>query len=237
MAAIRDRCHSCGTKRQSMDERFCSKCGAELPSAPAEAVPPPPGGIVWNRRVPIINNRYAWIRWGWAALYFGVSFAAVLGTLIVVMFASTSGGVGFAIRVYLAIGLVSGAVVIGAGFLSALGAGNGLAMAFAVGTEGAAARTSGKEMEGIENASWLFSGSARDAQQNAQVAALLLPPEGEAQWKDVRRVQFDAAHGVITLRRRWRHPLRLYVPADRWSEVAAYVRSHSAATLRSEPRT
>lgn len=229
MVAIVDRCHGCGTKRRSMEQRFCAKCGAELPTAPEPEAPPPAGGLAWNYRVPIINNRYAWVRWGWAALAFGGGFAAVLGTLIVVMFAANNGGVGFAIKVYLAIGLISGAVVIGAGFLSALGVGNDLAMAFALSPEGAMARVSEEEMESIENAASFFAGRTADAQQNAQIAALLLPPDGDAKWKDVRRVQFDEARRVITLRRRWHNPLRLYVPAERWDSAAAYVRSHTTS--------
>lgn len=229
MVAIVERCHGCGTKRRSMEQRFCAKCGAELPSAPEPEAPPPSGGLAWNYRVPIINNRYAWVRWGWAALAFGGGFAAVLGTLIVVMFAANNGGVGFAIKVYLAIGLISGAVVIGAGFLSALGAGNDLAMAFALGPEGAMARVSEEEMESIENAGSFFAGRTADAHQNAQIAALLLPPDGDAKWKDVRRAQFDDARRVITLRRRWHNPLRLYVPAERWDCIAAYVRSHTTS--------
>lgn len=234
MVAILDRCHGCGTKRRSMEERFCAKCGAELPKPPPPGAPPPAGGLAWNYRVPIITNRYAWVRWGWASLAFGGGFAAVLGTLIVVMFAGTSGGVGFAIKVYLAIGLISAAVVVGAGFLAAVGTGNDLAMAFALSPEGAVARISDREIEGIENAAWLFAGSARDAQQNAQIAALLLPPDGDAKWKDVRRAQFDEARRVISLRRKWHNPLRLYVPADRWDEVAAYVRAH-ATSAAAEP--
>ncbi len=229
MVAIVDRCHGCGTKRRSMEQRFCAKCGAELPSAPEPEAPPPAGGLAWNYRVPIINNRYAWVRWGWAALAFGGGFAAVLGTLLVVMFAANNGGVGFAIKVYLAIGLISGAVVIGAGFLSALGVGNDLAMAFALSPEGAMARVSEEEMESIENAASFFAGRTADAQQNAQIAALLLPPDGDAKWKDVRRVQFDSTRRVISLRRKWHNPLRLYVPPERWDGVAAYVRSHTTS--------
>lgn len=237
MVAIVDRCHSCGTKRRSMEERFCHKCGAGLPEAPPEMARPPADGIAWSRAVPIINNRYLWIRWGWAALYFGAGFAVLLGTPLVVLYAEGNGGAGFAIKLFLVLGLVAAAVVIGAALFAAVSVGNRLMMAFVLSPVSAAARTSGKELEGVESAALLFAPGSRDARNSAQAAALLLPPEGEAKWKDVRRVQFDAPRCVITLRRRWRHPLRLYVVPGRWTEAEAFVREHASPAAVAGKRT
>ena len=123
MTAVADRCHACG-KRRTGDESLCERCGSALPALAAEpeAPPEPANGLAWSHRIPIVNNRYVWIRWGWAAVAFAVGFALVLGTPLVVAFGSTSGGMGFAVRLYVAIAIIAGLVVIGCGLFAAAAA-------------------------------------------------------------------------------------------------------------------
>jgi hypothetical protein len=203
-----------------------------LPPEPQPA-PAPDDGLAWSYRIPILNNRYVWIRWGWAALAFGAGSAAVLGTLLVVMFAGGNGGVTFAVKVYAAIALIAGLGVVALGLFAALAVANGLTTRFTLSAQGAAATTSESAPGDVENAALLLGGSFKGARDISAAASLLLPPSGETKWKDVRRAEFDERRHVITLRRRWHHPLRLYVPPERFSEAAAFARDHVApAALR-----
>jgi len=198
-------------------------------------IPPTPepasaDGLTWSYSIPILNNRYVWIRWGWAALAFGVGFAAVLGTLLVVMFASGNGGVMFAVKVYAAIALIAGLGVVGCGIFAALAVANGVTTRFTLSSQGAVATTSESVEDSVESAALLLGGSFKRARDISTAASLLLPSSGEAKWKDVRRAEFDERRHVITLRRRWHHPLRLYVPPERFSEAAAFARDQVPPT-------
>jgi len=228
MVALVDRCHACGTLRDGQEVKFCAKCGAELPVAPAPE-PVPAGGIAWNYRIPVINNRYVWVRWCWAAFATGMGFGIVLGTLIVVMFGGSDqygGAVAFAVRIYLALGLIPAAVVIVCGLLAALVVSNDVSTRFELSPRGVVAQMSRQDSAGIQDAAWFLTRNARNASQAVQIASLLLPSGGNTQWKDVRRAEFDEVRRVITLRRRWHSPFRIYLPEQRFAEVAAYVREH-----------
>ena len=231
MGAVVDRCHACGTRRAG-DERLCVKCGSELPALPPEPAPEPrPGeGLAWRHRIPILNNRYVWVRWGWAAFAFGGGFAAVLGTLLVVMFAGANGGVAFAVKVYAVIALIAGLGVVGLGLFAALAVANGVTTRFTLSSQGAAATTSESASDSVESAVSFLGGSSQRVRDITAAASLLLPSSGEAKWKDVRRAEFDERRHVITLRRRWHHPLRLYLPPERFSEAAAFARDQVPTT-------
>ncbi|MBI2913547.1 MAG: hypothetical protein HYY03_06470 [Chloroflexi bacterium] len=202
-----------------------------MPGEPAPS-PAPADGLAWSYRIPILNNRYVWVRWGWAALAFGLGFAIALGTPLVVFFAGANGGVGFALKVYAAIALTAGLGVVGLGLFAALAVANGVTTRFTLSSQGAAATTSESASESVENAALFWGGSSPQVRNLVAAASLLLPSSGEAKWEDVRRAQFDERRHVITLRRRWHHPLRLYVPPERFSEAAAFARDHVAPTAR-----
>lgn len=231
MGAVVDRCHACGTRRAG-DERLCAKCGSELSALPPkpELPPAPVDGLTWSYSIPILNNRYVWVRWGWTALAFGAGFAALLGTLLVVMFASGNGGVMFAMKVYVVIALIAALAVLALGLFAALAVGNGVTSRFTLSSQGAVATTTENVSDSVESAALLLGGSFKRARDISTTASLLLPSSGEAKWKDVRRAEFDERRHVITLRRRWHHPLRIHVPPERFSEAAAFVRDQVPTT-------
>jgi hypothetical protein len=235
MVAVIYRCHQCGTPRASDEQLVCAKCGAELPVPPVPE-PAPDGGIAWTYRIPLLNNPYIWRQWAWTALAVGGGFAAVIGTFIVAVYGdSDANGIAFGAKVYAALGLIPGLMVIGYGLFAALGVSFGVTTRFALSPDGVVGRIS-KDAEGsIESSAWLFAGNTQDAQRNAQLASLLLPSGCDAKWKDVRRAEFDEHRNVITLRRRWHFPVRIYVPAARFAEAVAFVREHLPATARGVP--
>ena len=236
MTAVTDRCHACGARRAG-SERLCGKCGSDLPDVPADTVstPAPADGLGWSYRIPIVNNRFVWIRWGWAAVAFGAGFALVLGTPLVVAFSSTSGGVAFAVKLYAAIALLAAAVVIACALYAALGVSNAVTTRFALRPHGAVATTSEGASNNVEQAVLAIGGSFAQTRNLSAAASLLLPSSWEAAWKDVRRAEFDESRHVITLRRRWHHPVRLYVPPERFDDAAAFVRAHVPAPTRGRP--
>ncbi len=228
MVAVVDRCHRCGALRDSDDQLVCAKCDAELPVAPAPE-PVPEGGIAWNYPIPILNNRYIWRQWAWTAAAVGGGAAVLFGTLIVV---ASDSDISVAVKIYAAIGLISGLVVIGYGLFASLGVSFRVTTRFALGPAGVVGRITKEAAGSIESTAWLFTNNARDAQRNQQITALLLPSGCDAAWKDVRGVEFDEPRHVITLRQRWHFPVRMYVPAARFGEVAAFVRDHVPGTAR-----
>lgn len=154
----------------------------------------------------------------------------MLGTPLVVMFANGNGGVMFPVRLYVAIALIAGLSVVGLGLFAALAVANGVTTRFTLSPHGAAATTSEGASDSVEHAAWFLGGGSRQVRDITAAASLLLPSSGEAKWKDVRRAQFDERRHVITLRRRWHHPLRVYVPPERFSDAASFVRDHVPAT-------
>ena len=227
MSAVAERCHACGAPRAGDGQRFCTKCGSALPASSAD--PEPTDGLAWSYRIPMLNNRYVWVRWAWAALGFGVGVAIVLGTPLVMMFASGNGGVAFAVKLYAVIALITGLVVVGSGVFAALAVANGVTTRFTLNSERALATTSDDVEDSVESAALFLGGSFDQASDISAAAALLLPSSGEVKWKDVRRAEFDDARHVITLRRPWHHPLRLYVPQEHFSDAASFVRDHVPA--------
>ncbi len=202
-----------------------------MPGKP-EPSPEVAEGLAWSYRIPILNNRYVWVRWGWAALAFGAGFAIVLGTPLVVLFADGNGGVGFAVKVYAAIGLISALAVVGLGLFAAVAVANGVSARFSLSPQGAVATTSESASESVENAASFWGGSSPQVHNLVAAASLLLPSSGEAKWKDVRRAEFDERRHVITLRRRWPYSLRIYVPPERFSEAATFVRERAAVSAQ-----
>jgi hypothetical protein len=189
----------------------------------------PGDGLAWSYRIPILNNRYVWRRWGWAALAFAVGFATVLGTPLVAMYAGANGGVMFGVKVYAAIALIAGLTVVGLGLFSALAVANGVNTRFTLSPDGAAAATSASASDSVESAALFLSGSSQTLRNISAAASLLLPSSGEAKWKDVRRAELDERRRVITLQRRWPNSLRIYVPPERFSDAASFVRDHVPA--------
>ena len=229
MVAVVDRCHQCGTRRASVEQQFCEKCGSELPAPEAG----PADGMAWDYRIPLLDNRYTWIQWGWTALIAAVATSASLATLVVV--ASGSGpseGMGYLLKVYVAAGLIAGATIIGYGLFAALGVGFGITIRFGLGPEGVLGVVTKKSAASLDSTAWMLTGNARTAQRNQQISALLLPSGCDAKWKDVRRAGLDEARHVITLRRRWHLAVRVYVPAKRFGEAAAFVRSHLPSSAK-----
>ena len=229
MSTVVDRCAACGTARAA-GERLCAKCGSELPALPPDpgTSPDPAGALAWSYDIPVLNNRYVWVRWGWAALLSGTAFAVLLGTPLVVMFAAGNGGVTFAVKVYAVIALVAGLGAVGLGLFAALTVANSVTTRFALNPQSAVATTSEDPSAAVESAaSLLASAQLRNV---SAAAALLLPASGEAKWKDVRRAEFDERRNVITLRRRWHHPLRIYAPPETYGDAASFVREHAPAT-------
>jgi hypothetical protein len=192
----------------------------------------PDDGLAWDYRIPILNNRYVWARWGWAALAFGAGFALVLGTPLVVAFAGGNGGCIFAVKVYAAIALIAGMGVVGLGMFAAVAVANGLTARFTLNAERAVAVASEGVSDSVEGAASMLGGSSRQVQNLTAAAALLLPQSGEAKWRDVRRAVFDERRHVITLRRRWPGSLRVYAPPERFTEAAAFVRAHLPTSAR-----
>lgn len=239
MVAILDRCHSCGTRLADVD-KFCSGCGAPRP-VPGEAAlerlnPQPPGGIAWSYRIPILNNRYTWIRWGWAAFWFGLPFAALLTTILVLIVGEAStDGVVLATKLFVAIALVCAAIVIGLGIIAALLSGNRVASRATLTPEGCTLTVKSEGVvDAMESVAGAFTGYD-SARSTGNAMTLLLPGDGDTRWDKVRGVTVDPKRRVITLHRRWHNPLRLYVPADQFDAVATYVQRHvppAAATPR-----
>ncbi len=227
MRVVGERCHACEA-RLAGDERFCVKCGAELPASPPspEPSPGPVEGLAWSYRIPMLTNRYVWGRWWWAALGFGAGLAIVLGTPLVVMFADGNGGIAFAVKLYSAIAIIAGLSAIGLGIFSALVVANGVTTCFTLYSLGALATTSDDVEDRVEIGASFLGGSFDQASEISAAALLLLPATGEVKWKDVRRVELDESRHVITLRRPWHHPLRLYVPQEHFSGAVSFVRDH-----------
>src|SRR3990172_8947855 len=108
-------------------------------------------GLTWSHRIPILNNRYVWVRWGWAALAFGLGFSIVLGTPLVVVFAGANGGVAFALKVYVAIVLIAGLAVVGLGLFAAVVVANGVTSRFSLSPQRALPTTSQTLSESAQN--------------------------------------------------------------------------------------
>jgi hypothetical protein len=71
------KCEKCGSTIEGGD--FCPVCGASTPNQPAAAIETAAAGAkpAWARDIPIVNNRYVWIHWGWACLLFVGIFTVV----------------------------------------------------------------------------------------------------------------------------------------------------------------
>ena len=199
-----------------------------MPDIP-ERPPEPEGGMAWDYRIPVVNNRYTWIRWGWVAVALAAVFVIPIG-ILAVMYGGSNGGAFFAVKLCAIVGIIAGATVVGLGLFSALGVSNDMMTRFALSPEGVVGRISKVEQASIQGAAWFLTTNAQTAQRNAQIAELLLPTGGDAKWKDVRRVQFDEPRHVITLRRRWHNPLRIYAPAARFGAASTFVREHVPAS-------
>lgn len=228
MSKVRDRCHDCGAKRTA-EAKFCTKCGAGLP-AWAELEPggptEPAGGMAWECRIPVITNRYTWIRWGWMAAAFGTGFALVLGVPLMIAFGSRDEAATMT-KVVVAIFALAALVVLGLGLMAGVLCGNGVRAAYTFEPEGMRLVTRiGGFMDRAENVALAMGQGFTEAHQTAGAFEAMLPGDNDAKWAKVRAVQFDERRRVITLRRKWHNPVRVYVPADRWPAAVAYVREH-----------
>lgn len=233
MVAIKNRCHACGQPRAEADET-CAKCGQPLPpiesEAPAsDAVAEPPGGMAWAYRIPILNNRYTWIRWGWAAFWFGIGFALAIGVPLTIAFGSTdSSDVRQMVLLFAGTFIVVVLVVLGMGAWAAIVSGNHVGAVFALEPDGLHVRTHNDGFLGrAEQISLVLGSSFSEARRTAGGFEAMLPGDVTARWAQVRSADFNERTSVITLHRRWHNPARIYVPRERFSEASAYVRSHA----------
>jgi len=233
MVAVKTRCHACGQPRAESDQT-CSKCGQPLPAFEAgtpvaNALAEPPGGMAWAYRIPILNNRYSWIRWGWAALWFGLGFALALGVPLTVAFGSTDPddlrGIAMLFGgTFVAVVLI----VLGMGIWAGLVSGNHVEAAFVLEAEGLSVHTRDEGfLERAEQISLVLGSSFTEASRTAGGFEAMLPGDVSARWAQVRSADFDEGTSVITLHRRWHNPIRVYVPRERFAEASAYVRSHA----------
>lgn len=186
--------------------------------------------MAWAYRIPILNNRYTWIRWGWAALWFGLGFALALGIPLAIAFGSTEPADVRAIA-YLVVGTFGAValIVLGMGAWAAIVAGNHVGAVFVLAPEGVSVRTRDEGLlERAEDIALVFGSSFAEARRGAAGLEAMLPGDSSAGWAKVRSVDFNSATSVITLHRRWHNPVRIYVPRDRFAEASAYVRIHAA---------
>jgi hypothetical protein len=241
MVAILNRCHGCGNQLLDSD-KFCSRCGVER-SKPTEAAleamnPQPPGGMAWSYRIPLLNNKFTWIRWGWTAFWSGLGLSLPLTALILAMFGEFSGdGAVFALKLFLVIAAIPAGTVLVVGLFAALISGNGIASRTTLTPQGCVVSIKEEGVTGaVENVAFLLGSKYQSAREAGGAAAILLPNEGDTEWGKVAKVEFDPRRRVITLRRRWHNPLRLYAPGERFPEAVRYVREHVPASAIPTPR-
>lgn len=236
MVALTNRCHACGQLRLETDQT-CSKCGRALPpiadEAPATDRPAEPaGGMAWSYRIPILNNRYTWIRWGWAALWFGLGFAFALGIPLTIAFGSTDpGDVRQIVLLFAGTFVLVVLIVLGMGVWAGIVSGNHVAAAFVLDPDGISVRTRSESfLERAEQISLVLGSSYSGARRSAGGFEAMLPGDVSARWQQVRSADFNEGTSAITLHRRWHNPIRIYVPRERFAEASAYVRSHAERT-------
>lgn len=232
MVAVTDRCHACGARRGPSDE-VCERCGERLP-APRSAVADPvrfertPAGLAWGYRIPVIRNRYTWIKWGWVSLWAGVGLIVAATVGLVLLAPAHARDLAVLVSLALVLAFVATGFVVALGLFGAFGTGSAVQAWYSLDDQGVS--LSGPAPESVEGLLLAVSG-VQSARSTAETARALLPSnDGSARWDSVRRVQFDGPRHVISLRRRWHHPLRLYVSAEHFPEVAAFVRGHVSTT-------
>lgn len=232
MVAVTDRCHACGTRRAPSDQ-FCERCGQPLPEFRAPSTDPSgfeqtPAGLTWVYRIPVVTNRYTWIKWGWVSLWTWVGLTTAAIALLILLAPSHGKDPMVLVRLAGALAFVATCLIVALGLFGALVAGGGVQARYALDSRGVA--ISGP-MPGSGEGMLMAFTDPRSAQSTAETARALLPSnDGSARWDSVRRVEFDDTRHVISLRRRWHHPLRIYVPTEHFQEVGAFVRTRFSTT-------
>ncbi|MEP7216252.1 MAG: hypothetical protein ABI782_08365 [Anaerolineaceae bacterium] len=165
---------------------------------------------------------------GWAAFWAGIGTSVPLTALLLAMFGDASAsGIVFGVKLFVVLAVIPILTVLGLGLFGALLSGNGVVSRITLTPEGCAVAVKEQGLLGsIENVALTVGSSYANSRSTASAVVALLASEGDTKWKDVRRVEADARRHVISLRRRWHNPLRLYVPSEQFQETAQFVQAH-----------
>jgi hypothetical protein len=191
--------------------------------------------LSWTRSIPIVNNRYMLIHWGWACLLFGGIFTVVFAAGAAAFAPGTSYSLDTLVRIYVVLLLVISGAILGLGLFGALSVGNKLTAHFTLNAQGAKSDY-GDYSQQISSLARLFGEKGSNASSTAGTAEMMLLQSGYYEWKDIRGATFDAQRSVITLHRGWHRKLLLFATAENYQQVSALVQSHVTPRPAAAPR-
>jgi hypothetical protein len=189
----------------------------------------------WTQTMPLVNNRYVLMHWGWACLFCVSIFTVVFVAGAAVFAPGTSYSLDTLVRVYVVLSFVISAAVLGLGLFGALSVANKLTAEFTLNAQGAKSDY-GDYSRQIYSLARFFGEKGANATSTAGTAEMMLLQSSYYDWKDVRSADYDAKRYVITLHRGWHRKLLLFATSENYQQVSAFVQRHAtprpAAALR-----